>query len=128
MAKTSIIGFNNSLIGLGASSPIYIAAPTPKGSAISIAPIVTMLEPKSKGSNPYFSVEVGAHLVPVKKSKIGYCVKNLKELYIRKIRIRVRIKIDINPLKKMNLVIKKVLNLLNFDFKFDFGYLKKILT
>ena len=120
VAKTSIIGFSNSLIGLGASSPIYIAAPTPKGSAMIIAPIVTIVEPKSKGSNPYFSVEVGAHFVPLKKSKTGYCVKNLKELYIRKIRIRVRTKIDINPFKKMNLVIKKDLNLLNFDFKFYF--------
>ena len=79
-----------------------------------------MVEPKSKGISPYFSVDVGAHLVPVKKSKIGYCVKNLKELYTRNIRIRVRTNIEINPLRAINLVIKKVLNFLNFDFKVVF--------
>jgi hypothetical protein len=81
VAKTSIMGFKSSLIGLGASSPIYIAAPTPKGKAITIAPTVIKVEPKSKGTRPNFSIlDVGAHFVPVKNWKKGYPEKNLKEL------------------------------------------------
>jgi len=47
---------------------------------------------------------------------MGYEAKNLTELYRSKARIRPRIIIEIIPLTKINLVIKKLLNLANLLF------------
>jgi hypothetical protein len=116
VASISIMGFKVSLTAFGASSPIYIADPIPRGRAMTIAPTVTRMEPVKSGNNPNFSVDVGAHLVPIKKSKIGYSTKNFNELYTRNIRIIASTRMDNIPLKKINLAIRIFLKFLNLDF------------
>jgi hypothetical protein len=67
-ARISMNGLSKSAILGLANSEIYIAAATPRGTAMAIAPAVTSNEPNKRGSIPKRGgVEAGYHELPVMK-------------------------------------------------------------